>query len=71
MRNPYNPGLVFAVLINMGFGSLNAGLVIMSAGEDTGDMLHNGSAAVVNLACLLYVRHTLNKKQRQQETARA
>lgn len=65
MRTPYNPVLVFTVLMNMSFGSLNAGLAIMSAGEDTGDMLYNGSVAAVNLACLLYVRHILNKHQQK------
>lgn len=69
MRNPYNPVLVFTVLMNMGFGSLNAGLAIMAAGEDTGDMLRNGAAAAVNLACLLYVRHLLNKHQQKDVVA--
>jgi hypothetical protein len=65
VRNPYNPGLVFAVLMNMGFGSLNAGLAIMSAGEDTGDMLFAGSAAAASLAYLLYVSYILNKHQQK------
>jgi len=69
VRTPYNPVLVFTVLMNMGFGSLNAGLAIMSAGEDTGDMLRNGAAAAVNLACLLYVRHLLNKHQQKDVVA--
>lgn len=71
MWSEYDPILVMAVLMNMGFGSLHAGLAIMSAGKDTGDMLFTGSAAAVNLAYLLYVSHTLDKKQRQQEAARA
>lgn len=66
MKNPYNPMLVFAVLMNMGFGSLNAGLAIMSAGEDTGDMVSSGARAALSLAMVLYVRHILEKKQRQQ-----
>lgn len=65
MRNPYNPVLVFTVLMNMGFGSLNAGLAIMAAGEDTGDMVYSGACAALNLAMVLYVRHFLNKHQQK------
>lgn len=68
MRNPYSPALpalVFVVFANGGSASLNLALAVMAAGEDTGDMVYSLAAAAVNIGCLLYVKHTLEKEQRK------
>lgn len=70
-RHPYDNFTVFSVFLALAFGSTNAMQAVMAAGENTGEMMISGTIAATNFGMLLFVGRTLDKKQRQQEVARA
>jgi len=70
-RHPYDNFTVFSVFLALTFGSTNAMQAVMAAGTDTGDVVISGTVAAANFGMLALIGRILDKKQRQQEAARA